>query len=63
MAKYRVEFEIHVCGGVIVDAETKAEAQKFVRNQVCFSFGELEDEDTFYDNERTSVTAMKEVST
>lgn len=56
--KYCVCFEFSVSGGsVVVEANSKAEAENLVRKNMRFNLGELEDNDSLCDTERTLVNA------
>ena len=59
MAKrYCVNFEFNCSGGsVIVEAESKADAERFVRKNMNFNLGELENNESLCDTEKSYVHA------
>lgn len=56
--KYCVNFDFKVSGGsVIIEAESKKEAEQIVRKQFHFNLGELENNDSLCDKETLYVNA------
>ena len=56
--RYCVSFEFTVGGGqVIVEADSKADAEKYVKDNLNFNLGELENNDTLTESEKLYVNA------
>ena len=58
MARYCVTYDFNVSGGqVIVEADSKADAEKIVKDQFNFNMGELENNDSMTHSEKLYVNA------
>ena len=60
MARYCVTYSFNVSGGqVIVDADSKADAEKIVKEQLHFSMGDLENNESLCETEKLLISATR----